>query len=116
PRGEGSQRALSPLTRGIQARGREWSDGKRPKEKTPMPRLISRTATTVAALGALALGGSAIAAAATSSNSNSTSTSSSQGSPATAPAGKPAGRHVGANGKQEQALDAATGAKVKAAA
>jgi uncharacterized membrane protein YkoI len=81
-----------------------------------MPRLISRTATTVAALGALALGGSAIAGAATSSNSNSTSTSSSQGSAATAPAGKPAGRHVGANGKQEQALDAATGAKVKAAA
>jgi uncharacterized membrane protein YkoI len=81
-----------------------------------MSRLISRTATTVAALGALALGGSAIAGAATSSNSNSTSSSSSQGSAAAAPAGKPAGRHVGANGKQEQALDAATGAKVKAAA
>jgi uncharacterized membrane protein YkoI len=79
-----------------------------------MPRLISRTATTVAALGALALGGSAIAGAATSSNS--TSTPPSQGSAASAPAGKPAGRHVGANGKQEQALDAATGAKVKAAA
>jgi len=84
-----------------------------------MPRLISRTATTIAALGALALGGSAIAGAATSSNSNSSSTSTSstaQGSAATPPAGKPAGRHIGANGKQEQALDAATGAKVKAAA
>jgi hypothetical protein len=78
-----------------------------------MPRLIRRTATTAAALGALALGGSAIAGAAT---SNSTSTSTTQGSAGTAPAGKPAGRHVGANGKQEQALDAATGAKVKAAA
>ena len=81
-----------------------------------MPRLIRRTATTAAALGALALGGSAIAGAATSSNSNSNSTSTSQGSAAAAPAGKPAGRHVGANGKQEQALDAATAAKVKAAA
>jgi uncharacterized membrane protein YkoI len=76
-----------------------------------MPRLIRRTATTAAALGALALGGSAIAGAAT---SNSTSTSS--GSAAAAPGSKPAGRHVGANGKQEQALDAATAAKVKAAA
>jgi uncharacterized membrane protein YkoI len=76
-----------------------------------MSRLISRTATTVAALGALALGGSALADAAT-SNSNSTSSST-----AARPAGKPpAGRHVGANGQREQALDAATAAKVKAAA
>jgi hypothetical protein len=80
-----------------------------------MPRLIRRTATTIAALGALALGGSAIAGAATSSNSNSTSSTAQSGA-APAPAGKPAGRHIGANGKQEQALDAATGAKVKAAA
>jgi uncharacterized membrane protein YkoI len=76
-----------------------------------MSRLISRTATTAAALGALALGGSALANAAT-SNSNSTSSST-----AARPAGKPpAGRHVGANGRREQALDAATAAKVKAAA
>ena len=76
-----------------------------------MSRLISRTATTVAALGALALGGSALADAAT-SNSNSTSSST-----AARPAGKPpAGRHVGANGQREQALDTATAAKVKAAA
>jgi uncharacterized membrane protein YkoI len=76
-----------------------------------MSRLISRTATTAAALGALALGGSALANAAT-SNSNSTSSST-----AARPAGKPpAGRHVGANGQREQALDAATAAKVKAAA
>jgi hypothetical protein len=73
-----------------------------------MPRLIRRTATTVAALAALGLGGSALAGAATSSSSTTT---------AAKPSGKPpAGRHVGANGKQEQALDAATAAKVKAAA
>jgi uncharacterized membrane protein YkoI len=77
-----------------------------------MPRLIRRTATTAAALGALALGGSALAGAATNSNSNSTSSAT-----AAKPSGKPpAGRHVGANGKREQALDAATAAKVKAAA
>ena len=77
-----------------------------------MPRLIRRTATTAAALGALALGASAIAGAAT----NNTSTTSSASSSGKGAAGKPAGRHVGANGKQEQALDAATAAKVKAAA
>jgi uncharacterized membrane protein YkoI len=77
-----------------------------------MPRLIRRTATTAAALGALALGGSALAGAAT----NNTSTTSSASSSGKGAAGKPAGRHVGANGKQEQALDAATAAKVKAAA
>jgi uncharacterized membrane protein YkoI len=76
-----------------------------------MPRLIRRTATTAAALGALALGGSALAGAAT-TNTNSTSSGT-----AARPSGKPpAGRHVGANGKREQALDAATAAKVKAAA
>ena len=77
-----------------------------------MPRLISRTATTVAALGALALGGSALAGAAT----NNSSTTGSANSTAAPTATKPAGRHVGANGKQEQALDSATAAKVKAAA
>ena len=80
-----------------------------------MPQLIRRTTTTIAALAALALGGSAIAGAATSNSSSTSSTSSAKptGAP---PAGKPAGRHVGANGKQEQALDSATAAKVKAAA
>ena len=73
-----------------------------------MPRLIRRTATTAAALGALALGGSALAGAAT-NNNTSTTTAKPSGTP-------PAGRHVGANGKQEQPLDAATPAKVKAAA
>jgi hypothetical protein len=73
-----------------------------------MPRLIRRTATTAAALGALALGGSALAGAATNSNASS--------APAKPSGTPPAGRHIGANGKQEQPLDAATGAKVKAAA
>ena len=77
-----------------------------------MPRLIRRTAMTAAALGSLALGGSAIAGAASSGTStNSTSTNGT-----TQPPRQHGGRHVGANGKQEQALDAATAAKVKAAA
>jgi hypothetical protein len=79
-----------------------------------MPHLIRRTATTVAALGALALGGSALAGAAT---TNSTSTTTSSGTTTAKPTGgPPGGRHVGANGQREQALDAATAAKVKAAA
>jgi uncharacterized membrane protein YkoI len=71
-----------------------------------------KTVATFAALGALALGGSAIAGAAQNSTATTSGTSSStqQGQP---PNG---GRHVGANGKTEQALDAATAAKVKAAA
>jgi uncharacterized membrane protein YkoI len=69
-----------------------------------MARLIRRTATTAAALGALALGGSALAGADTNNATN------------TPNAKPPAGRHVGANGKQEQALDSSTAAKVKAAA
>jgi len=74
-----------------------------------MTKFIRNTAMTVAALGALALGGSALAGAAT----NNSSTTQSGSAP---PAGKPAGRHVGANGQQEQPLDTATAAKVKAAA
>jgi len=75
-----------------------------------------KTVTAVAALGALALGGSAIANAA--SNSSSTTTTQSTAAYGAPPAQgqAPAGRHVGANGKQEQALDSATAAKVKAAA
>ena len=70
-----------------------------------------KTVATVAALGALALGGSAIAGAA--QNSNSTTTQGSQTAQGQPPNG---GRHVGANGKQEQALTGDTAAKVKAAA
>jgi uncharacterized membrane protein YkoI len=79
----------------------------------------------VAALGSLALGGSALADAATSSgSSSSSSTAAQQGYPAaggTTP-GRPrrdptvAGGHRGANGKTEAALPADVAAKVKAAA
>ena len=70
----------------------------------------------VAALAALALGGSTLADAATSGSS------SGSGSTATAPQGQPPrdptvpGGHRGANGKTEAALPAAIAAKVKAAA
>jgi uncharacterized membrane protein YkoI len=78
-----------------------------------------KTVATVAALGALALGGSAIAGAAQSGSSSTSSTASAtpsaqQGQPPNG--GRPGGRHVGANGKTEQALTADTAAKVKAAA
>jgi len=68
-----------------------------------------RIVATVAALGALALGGSAIAGAATKSNSvtSSATPAARQGQP---PNG---GRHVGANGRTEQALTGDTAAKVK---
>ena len=75
-----------------------------------------KTVATVAALGALALGGSAIAGAATSNSTSTTGTnqSAAQGQPPNG--GKPGGRHVGANGKTEQALSSDVAAKVKAAA
>ena len=64
----------------------------------------------VAALGALALGGSAIAGAANNDNSGSSNaTPPAQGQP-------PSGRHIGANGKQEQALSSDVAANVAAAA
>ena len=71
-----------------------------------------KTVAGVAALGALALGGSAIAGAA--QNSSTATSSSTPG----AQQGQPpnGGRHVGANGKTEQALTGDTGTKVKAAA
>ena len=74
-----------------------------------------KTVATVAALGALALGGSAIAGAA--QNSGTSTSGATQGS-ASAPQGQPpnGGRHVGANGKTEQPLTGDTAAKVKAAA
>jgi uncharacterized membrane protein YkoI len=76
-----------------------------------MFRTARKTVAMVAALGALALGGSAIAGAAQNSTATTTATpSAGQGQP---PSG---GRHVGANGKTEQALTGETAAKVKAAA
>ena len=69
----------------------------------------------VAALGALALGGSAIAGAANNDNSGATGSGSSTASPP-AQGQAPGGRHIGANGKQEQALSADVAAKVRQAA
>jgi uncharacterized membrane protein YkoI len=78
-----------------------------------------KTVATIGALGALALGGSAIAGAAQSGSASTSSTASAtpsaqQGRPPNG--GRPGGRHVGANGKQEQPLSGDTAAKVKAAA
>ncbi len=72
-----------------------------------MFRTTRRTLTGLAALGALALGGSALAGAATRTTTPSAPT---------AAATAPAGRHVGADGRREQALGAGPAAKVKAAA
>jgi hypothetical protein len=69
----------------------------------------------VAALGALALGGSAIAGAANNDNSSATGSSSSNAKPP-AQGQPPSGRHIGANGKREQALSADVAAKVRKAA
>jgi hypothetical protein len=66
-----------------------------------------KTIVTFAALGALALGGSAVAGAA--QNSSSTAGQPPKG-------GRPGGPHVGANGKAEQPLAGDTAAKVRAAA
>ncbi len=65
----------------------------------------------LAALAALALGGSALADAASNSSSSTTQTATQQ-----PPGGGAPGRHVGANGKQEQPLTGDTADKVKAAA
>jgi hypothetical protein len=66
----------------------------------------------VGALAALALGGSALADAASNGSSSTTTTAT---TPNGGPGGPP-GRHVGANGKQEQPLTGETADKVKAAA
>ena len=65
----------------------------------------------LAALAALALGGSALADAASNTSSSTTQTATQQ-----PPGGGAPGRHVGANGKQEQPLTCDTADKVKAAA
>jgi hypothetical protein len=81
-----------------------------------------KTIAAIAALGALALGGSAIADAASNGSSSanqSTASSSSQtaNTPPAAPnGGPPPGPHVGANGKQEEPLTGETATKVKEAA
>jgi len=79
-----------------------------------MFRTARKSIAALAALGALALGGSAIAGAA---QSNSSTASPAAGTSQTQPPaqGRPAGPHS-VNGKTEQALSGDTAAKVKAAA
>jgi hypothetical protein len=72
-----------------------------------------RTVAAVAALAALALGGSVIADAATNSTTSPQSPSGGQPPQGGGPRG---GRHVGANGQREQALPASVAAKVRKAA
>jgi hypothetical protein len=67
------------------------------------PRKVQKVLMGAGALGALALGGSALANAASSDSSSTTNS------------GGPPGRHVGANGQQEQPLTGDTADKVKAA-
>ena len=78
-------------------------------------RKVRNGAMTAGALGALALGGSALADAASNSSQQQ------QQQQRSAPPGRPPdptrpGGHVGANGRTEQALPAGVAAKVKAAA
>jgi hypothetical protein len=75
-----------------------------------MSQKVRKTLVTAGALGALGLGGSAIADAA-SNGSGSPGSSSAQAPDPTTPGG-----HVGANGKTEEALSSDVAAKVKAAA
>ena len=80
---------------------------------------IRNGALALGALGALALGGSALAGAATTTNSSgssSTTTTPAAAQPAQPPDPTKPGGHVGANGKTEQALSSDVAAKVKAAA
>jgi hypothetical protein len=80
---------------------------------------VKKTLVAVAGVAALALGGSAIAGAASNSSStpsvSSAPAASAQGYGGQGPAGPP-GRHVGANGQQEQLLSGDVAAKVAAAA
>ena len=81
-----------------------------------MLRTARKAAVTLAALAALALGGSALAGAAQNSSSSATTTTQSSQAGQPPSGGRPAGQHVGANGKTEQLLTGDTAAKVKAAA
>ena len=81
---------------------------------------ITKAAGSVGALAALALGGSALADAASNNSTSTAGTSAPSASApaAAAPAAPPRGhgRHVGANGKEEQALSSDVAKKVAAAA
>jgi hypothetical protein len=79
-----------------------------------MAHRFRKTFVGLAALAALALGGSALAGAATSGSSGTQgATTAPQGAPQ---GGPPPGPHVGANGKQEQALTGDVAASVTKAA
>jgi hypothetical protein len=80
-----------------------------------MFRTARKTVAAVAALGALALGGSALAGAAQTSQPTASGTQGSQAAQG-APGRAPAGGHVGRNGKRETALTGDTVSKVEAAA
>jgi hypothetical protein len=85
----------------------------RPNKEARMFSKVQRGLVGLAAIAALALGGSALAGAAT-NNSGTTRQSSGSGAPSATQS--PGGRHVGANGDREQALGADAAAKVKKAA
>jgi hypothetical protein len=83
---------------------------------------FTKTVGSIAALGALALGGSALADAASNTSTQATAgtttqaAGSNQGPPPGGPQTGPGGRHVGANGKEEQSLSADVAKKVSDAA
>jgi hypothetical protein len=81
----------------------------------PVSQTVRKGAVTVGALGALALGGSALADAATNSTAQPAQPAQAGQSGQRPDPTKPGG-HVGANGKTEAALPADVAAKVKAAA
>jgi hypothetical protein len=85
-----------------------------------MSHSIRKTIAAVAALAALALGAGALADAASNDGGSSGSSGSGSGSSSTqqrqAPPVGPDGRHLGANGKEEQPLSGDVASKVKAAA
>ena len=92
-----------------------------------MPKSVSKVLMAIAAMGALALGGSALADAASSGSSSGSSGNQNAAAPYGAPpaapngqappnGGRPPGPHVGRNGQQEKPLSGDTAAKVKAAA
>ncbi|TMM02653.1 MAG: PepSY domain-containing protein [Actinobacteria bacterium] len=78
-----------------------------------MFRLARKTLISLAALAALAVGGATFANAASTNTTSSQSAAPPSGAPR--PGGAP-GRHVGANGQQEQPLTGDTATKVKEAA
>jgi hypothetical protein len=78
---------------------------------------FTKTVGSIGAIGALALGGSAFAdAASNTSTTTSPTATAGKAKSKTSTAAKPRGRHVGANGKQEQALSTDVAQKVADAA